>query len=45
MLPTFTSLVAPATIDPKAMVTHMYQLGVSAVTSVKRSKVDGCVAA
>lgn len=40
-----TSLVAPATIDPKAMVTHMYQLGVSAVSAVKRSNVDGCVAA
>lgn len=40
-----TSLVAPATIDPKAMVTHMYQFGVSAVSAVKRSNVDGCVAA
>ena len=30
-------------MDPKAMVTHMYQLGVSfsPVTSVKRSNVDG----
>ena len=40
-----TSLVAPAIIDPKAMVTHMYQLGVSAVSAVKRSNVDGFVAA
>lgn len=38
-----TSLVAPATMEPKAMVTHMYQFGVSLspVTSVNRSNVDG----
>lgn len=42
-----TSLVAPAIMDPKTIVTHIYQLGVSLapVVSLNRSKVDGLLAA
>ena len=38
-----TSLVAPATMEPKVIVMHMYQFGVSVspVTSVNKSKVEG----
>lgn len=42
-----TSLVAPAIMEPNAIVRHMYQFGVSfsPVTSVNKSKVEGCEAA